>query len=72
MDTKPWYASVGIWGAIISILGKAAGAFFGIEVTPDDEIKIVNAVTGLISLGVSFFGDVLAIYGRKKATKKIQ
>lgn len=55
-----------IWGVIISLVGKLAAAG-GYSVLPEDEAL----VSGAISLLVSTAGDLLAVYGRVKATKKV-
>ena len=71
MDNKAWYASRTLWGVIISVLGKAVAAVWGVEITEEDTVQVADAVTLVISTGVSFAGDMLAFYGRLKAKKAI-
>jgi hypothetical protein len=71
MNSKAWYASRTLWGVIISVLGKAVAAIWGVEVTEEDTVQVADAVTLVISTGVSFAGDMLAFYGRLKAKKAI-
>jgi hypothetical protein len=71
MAVKSWYTSKTIWGVIISFGGKIITAIWGVEVSGADADKVADGIIGLISLGVSFGGDILALYGRVKATKEI-
>ena len=66
MESKKWYQSVTIWGAVISTLGKA-GAAFGYEMADAD----VQALAVGIPAVVSFVGDFIAIVGRLRASKTI-
>lgn len=63
---KSIFASTTFWGAMVSVFGKLA-ALLGYAVMPEDE----QVITAAISLLVSGFGDLAAVYGRVKATKKI-
>ena len=56
---------------IISVLGKAVAGIWGVEITEEDTVQVADAVTLVISTGVSFVGDMLAFYGRLKAKKAI-
>lgn len=61
MDTKSAITSVTIWGAVISILASVAKAA-GFDIGGTD---------GLAESVVAVIGGVVAIYGRVRATKKI-
>lgn len=63
---KSILASRTMWGVIISLVGKLAAAG-GYTVLPEDEAL----VTAAVSLMVSTVGDLLAAFGRIKATKKL-
>lgn len=65
-DTKQWYESKSIWGAIFMILALVAQAF-GYEITSPDQASLVDYFSGIAG-GV---GGLLAIIGRVKASKKI-
>lgn len=65
--TKKWYESKTIWGGIIALLGAAAGAF-GYAVDADTQASIVDLVT----VAGTALGGLLAIFGRVKASKKVE
>lgn len=71
MDTKPWYASKGIWGGIISVVALIVG-IFGVEgLTPEVQSAIVDNLVVVASGVGTLIGTVLGIYGRLKATSAI-
>ena len=63
MESKPWYLSKTIWGAVIAFLGmacpKAVAALGG-----DNATDMVLSIIGGI---VTSAGSVLAVYGRYRA-----
>mgnify|MGYP003388411915 CR=1 FL=1 len=61
MDTKSAITSVTTWGAVISILASVAKAA-GFDIGGTD---------GLAESVVAVIGGAVAIYGRVRATKKI-
>ncbi len=65
-DSKPWYASKGIWGGVIAVLAAVLGAF-GYTVGPEDmqQLSVIGA-----SIGGSI-GGVIGVIGRVKATKTV-
>lgn len=65
-EVKGLLQSRTFWGVVVSTLGKI-GAGFGYVVTEGDQQLLVTGILGL----ASFAGDIMAIYGRAKATKKI-
>lgn len=65
-DTKQWYASKAIWGAILMILALVAQAF-GYSIGAEDQATLVDTFSGIAGSA----GAVLAIVGRVKASKKI-
>lgn len=68
MDSKSIFQSKTFWGAVLSLVGKIAAVHFGFGVTPE----LVDAGATALSLGASAVGDVIAVYGRVKATKPIK
>lgn len=70
-DSKSIFASKTFWGAVISVLGKLSGVVFGVEIGEDSVAQITDLTIAAVSFGTSFIGDVLAVYGRVKATKAI-
>lgn len=65
-DSKPWYASKTIWGAVSAILMNAA-LLAGIEVDMDDMQALTIA---LVNVG-TIVGGLISVYGRKTAYKRI-
>lgn len=63
MDTKPWYLSKTVLGAVIAIVASAAG----IGLTSDETGQLADHVDGLIAI----VGGILAIYGRVVARKQL-
>lgn len=66
IDTKSLLTSRTVWGVLISIAGKVA-AIAGLEIDDDVQGDLID----LALLGVSFFGDALALWGRAAAKKQI-
>ncbi len=66
-NVKPWYASVGVIGPLVSILSLIMGAI-GYQVSAEDQEAIVAIISGLISL----LGAAFGIYGRVRATHAIK
>lgn len=65
-DSKPWYASKGIWGGIIAAV-TAALAAFGVTITESDQESLVQSGLALVAA----VSAVLGVYGRAKASKKL-
>jgi hypothetical protein len=82
MQSKPWYESITIWGAVMGVLGTVLG-FVNIVIAPEAQAQLATAaaqvggaiaakdwgaiLTGLVSLG----GAILAIVGRKQADQPV-
>ena len=65
-DTKPWYMSRTVWGALVAIAASIGGAF-GIMITEADQIEIADTALQLVGT----VGGFLALYGRLSAQKII-
>lgn len=65
-ETKKWYESKGVWGALVTVIAAAAG-LIGYQVTPDDQQAIIGNITGIVTA----VGGIVAWLGRVKATKVI-
>lgn len=70
-ETKKWWQSATIWGAVISVVSKIVMIVFGIEITGAEVAHITDAVVVIISTITGLIGDFVAIVGRKKASTKI-
>lgn len=65
-ETKPWYASRTIWGALIAV-AASLGASFGLTLSEQDQSSLADAalqITGAI-------GALIALYGRVRASHRI-
>ena len=65
-DTKPWYLSRTVWGALVAIAASIGGAF-GVMITQADQVEIADTVLQIVGA----VGGVLALYGRLSAQKII-
>lgn len=63
---KGFLVSKGVWGAIIALIGAAAGGL-GYSVSDADLQGAVEAVSSIVTA----LGALLALYGRITATKQI-
>jgi len=66
-DTKPWYASTGVWGSVVAIGAGLVGTVWGINVTEADQTAIVTGVTTIVG-GI---GGMIALWGRLRAKTKV-
>ena len=64
---KPWYRSVTLMGALISILSPTLGALFHITLGAEEINKIAVYVVGIADA----IGGLIVIYGRIMATRQI-
>jgi hypothetical protein len=69
-ETKPWYASKSVIGALVA-LGAVVAGFFGIKVDPVTQGWIVDQTMALATSAGAIFGIVVAIYGRLVAKTPI-
>ena len=63
-ETKVWWQSLTLWGAIVTVLAALAG-LFGIDIDADTQKQIIE----YIILGASAIGGLIAAYGRIRAKK---
>lgn len=66
IETKPWYGSRTVWGSAVAVAASLAGVF-GLTITPQDQIQIVDTTLQAISAA----GAIFALYGRLAATSRI-
>ena len=66
-DVKSWLLSRTIWAGIIGAAASVIGAWLKLDITAD----LVNQLTDIAVMGVTFVTSVIAVYGRLKASKKI-
>ncbi len=65
-ETKNPLASAGIWGGLVSA-GSGIAGLWGYSVTPEMQGDIVMLLNSLAAV----IGGVIAVWGRYKATRKI-
>ncbi|SMO75399.1 hypothetical protein SAMN06269117_1263 [Balnearium lithotrophicum] len=70
-ETKKWYESKAIWGAVVTIFAIVLG-FFGVQIDEQTKQVLINETTAFASAAAALVGSLLAIYGRVKAEKKIK
>lgn len=64
---KEWYESKGMWGGVVTLIASVAGvAGYTLSV---DEIESLTFLVTSIATGI---GGLLALYGRRTATKTIK
>jgi hypothetical protein len=64
--TKPWYASAGVWGALVT-LASSVLALLKVEVDPQVLGHVREGVLALATL----VGGAVALWGRVRATRRI-
>jgi hypothetical protein len=69
-ETKPWYASKTIWGAIVTIISLLL-SLKGIQIDEQTKQVLIDQGTAAITAVGTFIGSIVAVYGRIKAEKKI-
>ncbi len=69
-ETKPWYASKTILGAIVMAATIVLG-FFGVTIDETTKAVILSQTEALIGAIVALVSTLLIIYGRVKASKAI-
>jgi hypothetical protein len=70
-DSKQWYLSKTIWGAVVAFLSMVAGAIFGVEVDADTQAVLVDQVVAGVSAVITLIGLVMVVIGRLSAKKAI-
>ncbi|MEP2943576.1 MAG: hypothetical protein ABJ081_07710 [Hyphomicrobiales bacterium] len=63
-ETKPWYFSRTVWGALIAIAASIGGAF-GIMLGEVDQSALTDAILQMVGA----VGAVVALYGRLSANQ---
>jgi len=66
METKVWWQSKTIIGAIITVISIILQAF-GYNLAADDQATLTDIMVTVFGIG----GGILTIYGRVKASKQI-
>ena len=65
-DTKPWYTSVTVWGAIVSLIASALG-LFKIQLDPQFQSDLRDWLLAAATLA----GGATALWGRLRASRRI-
>jgi len=64
--TKPWYASAGVWGALVTLVSSVL-ALLKVEGDPQVLAHVREGVLALATL----VGGAVALWGRVRATRRI-
>jgi hypothetical protein len=65
-QSKPWYASVGVWGAVVSLVGSAL-SLLKVQVDP----AVLDDLREWLLAAASLAGAGVALYGRLRASRRI-
>ena len=65
-DTKPWYTSVTVWGAIVSLIASALG-LFKVQLDPQLQSDLRDWLLAAATLA----GGATALWGRLRASRRI-
>ncbi|TCL76182.1 hypothetical protein [Rhizobium sp. BK251] len=65
-ESKDWYRSKTIWGALLAV-GASLVQFTGVEVSPGDQMVIADSAVSIAGA----IGGLLAVYGRLTAKTAI-
>jgi len=68
VETKSVYRSKALWGAILAGLSALAAGGFGVEISPEENEKIVHTIAGVGQA----VGIAVAIYGRFTARTRLR
>lgn len=66
-DTKPWYLSRTVWGALIAIAASVGGAF-GIMLGEADQATLTDAILQVVGA----IGALVALFGRLSASQTLR
>jgi hypothetical protein len=69
-DTKPFWTSWTLWGAVASLVGILLPNF-GIDVKPEDVTSIFHSWQQIIDGILTFGGLIVVAYGRITAKQKL-
>lgn len=70
VDVKSIFASKTLWGLVIAAVPTAL-SFFGYNLTDADAAGAVSTTMGFVTQAMTYFGWVLAFYGRVFASKTL-
>ena len=66
-ETKTWYESRTIWGALITVAASLASGL-GFSIDPSSQADLTDAILQLVALT----GAMVALFGRLAATRIIE
>ena len=69
-DTKPFWASVTLWGAVATFVGIVLPGF-GVNVSPTAITNFFNSWQQMLVSILTFGGLAATAYGRVRATKQV-
>lgn len=66
-ETKNWWESKTIWGAVVVVIAQLARLFFKIDITDAEQAQLIDALSTIASI----LGSALVAWGRVSATSTI-
>lgn len=69
-DTKPFWASVTLWGAVATFVGILLPGF-GVKVDPTAVTTFFNSFQQMLDSILTFGGLATTVYGRLRASKQV-
>jgi hypothetical protein len=69
-DTKPFWASVTLWGAVATFVGIVLPGF-GFHVDPSSLNNFFSSFQQMLDSVLAFGGLLTVVYGRVRATKQV-
>lgn len=71
METKQWYLSKTIWGAVIMLMATVLKAAGLVDLTATEQGQLVDQLYSVAFAGSELVGFALVIWGRLAANKKL-
>ena len=72
METKAWYKSKTLWGAVIMALSAILSQTTGQQISADEQETATHMVMGIAEGAGALVGFILVIVGRIKATRTLK
>ena len=69
-ETKKWYLSKGVWGAILTLAGPLL-ASLGVDLDESTQSLVAEKAAALAGAVATVIGGVLALWGRLSASTAI-
>lgn len=71
METKSWWQSKTIWGAIITVIAFIVQMLGWTTITPEEQATLIDKLPTVATVVAELVGTILIIIGRIKAKQPI-